>query len=153
MHSLLLFLLISSLLNYDISELCAFENWKKWKPKSGRKPCSSSSSKISNVEISRVSTCDGNIVCSIKRSTTGSKMLLLDRKCCQWSILRGPSATCADVCGNETTCRSGLCVLLHQSKGVAGFTLFLTTGVKRVAPPIVSTPTFPLHLPSAPRIT
>ena len=77
------------------------------------------------------------------RST--SKILLLFRWHCQWSILRRPSVTCADVCGNETTYRSGFCVLLHHSKGVAGFTLFLTTGVKRVVPPITSIPTFPLH--------
>ena len=35
--------------------------------------------------------------------------------------------------------------LLHLSKGVTGFTLFLTAVVKRVAPLVVSTPTFPLH--------
>ena len=38
---------------------------------------------------------------------------------CQWSAPRRPSVTCTDVCGNETTYRSGLCVLLHLSKGAA----------------------------------
>ena len=108
-------------------------------------PASWTSSKISNVEVSMSSTGEGNIYCSNKRSTINSKMLLLCRWHCQWSIPRRPSATCADVCGNETTYRSGFCVLLHHSKGVAGFTLFLAAGVKRAAPPIVSTPTFPLH--------
>ena len=77
------------------------------------------------------------------RST--SKILLLFRWHCQWSILRRPSATCADVCGNETTYRSGFCVLLHLSKGVTGFALFLNVVVTRAMPLIASMPTFPLH--------
>ena len=52
---------------------------------------------------------------------------------------------CADVCGNETTYRSGFCVLLHLSKGVTGFMLFLIVVAKHAAPLIASTPTFPLH--------
>ena len=38
----------------------AFENQKKWKPKSGRKPCFLSSSKISNAEVSVSSTGESN---------------------------------------------------------------------------------------------
>ena len=52
--------------------------------------------------------------------------------------------TCADVCGNETTYRSGFCVLLHLCEGVTGFTLFLAAAVTRAMPLIVSTPIFPL---------
>ena len=95
-------------------------------PKVGRKPRFSSSLKISNAEVSVSSTGESNVYCSIKRSTTCSKILLLFRLHCQWSILRGPSATCTDVCGNETAYRSGFCVLLHLFKGVTGFTLYLT---------------------------
>ena len=62
-----------------------------------------------------------------------------------YAILRRPSATCTDVCGNETAYRSGFCVLLHLSKGVAGFALFLNVVVKRAAPLVALTPTFPLH--------
>ena len=103
-------------------------------------PASWTSSKISNVEVSMFSTGEGNICCSNKRSTINSKMLLLCRWHCQWSVPRRPSATCADVCGNETTYRSGFCVLLHLSKGVTGFTLFLAAAVMHVAPLIVSMP-------------
>ena len=114
-------------------------------PKVGRKPHFSSSLKISNAEVSMSSTGENNVCCSIKRSTTCSKMLLLARLHCQWSVLRRPSATCADVCGNETAHWSGFCVLLHLFKGVTGFTLFLTAVVKRVVPLIASIPTFPQY--------
>ena len=85
----------------------------------------------------------GNVSCSIKRSTTCSKMLLLVRLCCQWSVLRRPSATCADVCGIETAYRSGFCVLLHLFKSVMGFTLCLIAVIKRCAPLAVSMSIFP----------
>ena len=70
-------------------------------------------------------------------------MLLLVRLCCQWSILRRPSATCADVCGNETACRSRFCGLLHLLEGVADFALCLTIVVTRSASLVVSFPIFP----------
>ena len=84
-----------------------------------------------------------NICCSIKRSTTCSKMLLLVRLHCQWSVLRRPSVTCADVCGIETAYRSGFCVLLHLFKGVTGFTPHLIAVIERCAPLAVSISIFP----------
>ena len=70
-------------------------------------------------------------------------MLLLDRKCCQWSILRGPSATCADVCGNENAYRNGFCVLFHLTEGVADFMWHLGVTDIRDLPLAMSSPTFP----------
>ena len=72
-----------------------------------------------------------------------SKMLLLVRLHCQWSVPRRPSATCTDVCGNETACRSGFCVLLHILKGVTGFTLYLIVVIICYVPLVVSKPIFP----------
>ena len=85
----------------------------------------------------------GTVCCSIKRSTTCSKMLLLVRLHCQWSVLRRPSVTCADVCGIETAYQSGFCVLLHLFKGVTGFTLCLTAVIERCALLVVSMSIFP----------